>query len=118
MRSLSGSSRCRTAVGSPPSFTAASSPSEIREIEHVLWLVVAHEPLANQIPQCFGRAAAETAVARSAVHPRHEKLIGEAVATEHLDRLAGDADRHLVAEDLGGRCEQRIGNGLAPAQAR
>ena len=61
---------------------------------------VAHELLADQVLQRLGRAAAERAVARAAIEARNRVLVGEAVAAVDLHRLAGDADRHLVAEHL------------------
>src|SRR5206468_7423558 len=55
------------------------------------------DPLADQVAQGLGGAAAEGAVAGAAVEARHRELVGEAIAAMHLDRLAGDPERHLVA---------------------
>ena len=55
---------------------------------------------ADQVAQGFRGAAAQAAVARAAIEPRHQVFVGEAIAAENLHGLAGDAHRHLVAIDL------------------
>src|SRR5712675_3038269 len=67
---------------------------------------------ADQIAQRLRRATAERAVARAAIKPRYEILVGEAIAAVKLHRLVGDADGHLVAEDLRRRRQERIGEGV------
>src|ERR1700730_14453342 len=56
---------------------------------------------ADEVAQGFGGAAAQGAVAGAAVEARDRELVGEAVAAMHLDRLAGDPQRHFVAIGLG-----------------
>src|ERR1700724_1213751 len=67
------------------------------------------DALADQVAQRLRGAAAQRAVAGAAIESRHRELVGEAVAAMHLDGLAGDPERHLVAGHLGDRGQQRIG---------
>src|SRR5437764_1151482 len=51
----------------------------------------------------------EQAIPGTAIEAGHRELFGEAVAAMHLDRLAGDAQRHLVDRYLGGGGQERVG---------
>src|ERR1700730_17003177 len=82
----------------------AGPASERPEAENAVDRVEAgDDPLADQIPQCLRGAAAQRAVARAAVESRYRELVGKAVAAMHLDGVARDLERHLVAGHLGNR---------------
>src|SRR5712672_1767113 len=86
------------------------SGSESAETEDAVDRIeTGNDPLPDQVTQCLRGAAAQGAVARAAVESRYRKLVGEAVAAMHLDRVARDLERHLVAGHLGDRGQQRIG---------
>src|SRR5678816_4272635 len=69
---------------------------------------IGHDLLADELLQRLAGAATQRPVARPAIEARHRVLVGEAVAAVNLDRLAGDAYRHLVAVDLCIGCLVRI----------
>src|SRR5271166_732138 len=73
------------------------------------------DALADKLLQRLGRAAAKRPVARSAVETRDWIVVGETVATMHLQGLARYADRHLIAVHLGDAGQigvrERIGGG-------
>src|SRR6266852_5071329 len=64
--------------------------------------------LADQVPKGLGGAAAEGPVAGAAVEAGDREFVGEAVTAVDLDGLAGDAQSHLVAIDLGDCRQERI----------
>src|SRR5882762_7020652 len=88
---------------------------EISAVHHVISQELSarlrriHDPLADKITERLGGAAAERAVARSAIQTRHREFVGETKSAVQLDRLAGDPVGHLVARDLGHRRHERIG---------
>src|SRR4029453_2955827 len=84
-----------------PIYRVCVTRLELPQPENSIGGVGVHQSLADQVAQRLGGPAAEAAVTGAAIEPRHQVFVGEAVAAEHLDGLAGDADRHLVAIDLG-----------------
>src|SRR5271170_7463796 len=91
-------------------FSRLTGISEHAEPEDaVVGVETGQHPLADQVAQGLRGAAAQGAVAGAAVEARDRVLVGKAVAAMHLDRLAGDPERHLVAGDLGDRGQQRVG---------
>src|SRR6202012_3830032 len=91
------------------------SGGELEPVDHVVGqqllagLRRIHDPLADQVAQGFGGAAAERAVARAAIEPRYGVFVGKAESAMELDRLAGDTVRHLVAGDFCHSRHERIG---------
>src|ERR1700720_3485372 len=67
------------------------------------------DPLSDQGAQSLRGAAAQGAVAGAAIKSRDREFVGEAVAAMHLDRVAGNAQRHFIDGYLGCRGEEWVG---------
>ena len=96
--------RCRASANSALPSASISSTSIGSQAEDALAEIhVADDLLADQVAQRLRRAAADRAIARAAIEPRHRVFVGEAEAAMQLHRLGGDTQRHLVVEDLSPR---------------
>src|SRR6185312_1226615 len=91
-----------------PSASISSTSERPEAHDAVLHIEVADDLLADEVAQRFRGAAADGAVAGATVEAGDGEFVGEAEAAMHLNRLGGDPQRHLVAEDLRRGRHERI----------
>src|ERR1700722_3133992 len=95
-----------------PSASISSMSVGAQAQDALVEIQISDDLAAHQVAQCFRGAAADGAVARTAIQARYRGVVGEAEAAVKLYRFGCDAQPHLVAEHLCGGRHEWIGEGV------